>query len=61
LEAGDRLLLCSDGLTTMLTDEEIAIILSEEPDANAACQTLIAAANAAGGRDNISVILVGVP
>jgi serine/threonine protein phosphatase PrpC len=61
LEAGDRLLLCSDGLTTMLADEEIAIILSEEPDLDAACQTLIAAANVAGGRDNISVILVGVP
>lgn len=61
LETGDRLLLCSDGLTTMLTDDEIAIILSEEPDPEAACQTLIAAANTAGGGDNISIILIAVP
>jgi PPM family protein phosphatase len=60
LEPGDRLLLCSDGLTTMLTDDEIAVILSEEPDSEAACQTLIAAANTAGGLDNISVILISV-
>jgi protein phosphatase len=58
LEAGDRLLLCSDGLTTMLTDDDIAIILNAEPDLEAACQTLIAAANTAGGLDNISVILI---
>jgi serine/threonine protein phosphatase PrpC len=60
LEPGDRLLLCSDGLTTMLSDHEIAVILCEEPDPEAACQTLIAAANTAGGCDNISMILIGI-
>jgi protein phosphatase len=42
----------------MLTDDDIAIILNVEPDLEAACQTLIAAANTAGGLDNISVILI---
>ncbi|HXC49402.1 MAG TPA: PP2C family serine/threonine-protein phosphatase [Candidatus Limnocylindrales bacterium] len=59
LADGDILLLCSDGLTNMLSDEQIlAIVTSNASDLNAACQQLIAAANEAGGRDNISAILV---
>ena len=58
VHAGDRLLLCSDGLTEMLADEAIAAILAAEPDPERACTTLVAEANEAGGRDNITVLIV---
>jgi len=52
---GDLLLLCSDGLNSMITDEEIlAVILEAQPDS--ICNDLIDAANKAGGHDNITVI-----
>jgi len=59
---GDLLLICSDGLTDMLTDAEIEILI-DQGDANLDALTadLIAAANANGGRDNISVVLVKSP
>ena len=59
LEPDDRLLLCSDGLTLMLDDDEIAKKLEIE-SADEAVWSLIEAANQAGGNDNISVILVDV-
>ncbi len=55
---GERILLCSDGLTDMLTDQEIEEILRSEPDADTACDRLIRSANEAGGSDNITVIVV---
>jgi len=55
---GDLLLLCSDGLTTMITDQEIAEILRSNLQLAAAARALIAAANKAGGRDNITVVLL---
>ncbi|HEX6339270.1 MAG TPA: PP2C family serine/threonine-protein phosphatase [Jiangellaceae bacterium] len=58
LEPGDRLLLCSDGLTDMVTEADIGAILTAGGDINATSQSLIDAANAAGGRDNISVVVV---
>jgi serine/threonine protein phosphatase PrpC len=58
--AGDVYLVCSDGLTTMLSEEEISSLLSAGPTLRAAGESLIAAANAAGGRDNITVILLRV-
>jgi len=58
VRAGDRLLLCSDGLTEMLTDDAIAAVLSAEADPEAACTQLVAQANEAGGRDNITVLIV---
>lgn len=58
LKAGDRILLCSDGLTTMLRPEEIADILGREPDPRRAAQLLVDAANAAGGEDNITALIV---
>jgi len=58
IKKNDRLLLCSDGLTDMLSDVEIQSVLSQNPDADAAVQTLVKQANNAGGADNITVILI---
>jgi len=58
VEAGDRLLMCSDGLTEMVTDDVIAATLRAEPDPEPACRTLLAKANEAGGRDNITLLIV---
>ncbi len=58
VSAGDRLLLCSDGLTEMLTNDAIAAILRAEQDPEAACVKLVAQANDAGGRDNVTVVIV---
>jgi len=55
---GDLFLLCSDGLTSMVSDEEIArLLVSARADLDDAGKTLIAAANRAGGEDNITVVL----
>jgi protein phosphatase len=53
---GDVFLICSDGLTTMLDDEEIARILARATSLEAAVKTLVDEANRAGGRDNITVV-----
>ncbi len=58
LGVGDRVLLCSDGLTTMVRSEDIAGILEREPDPERAAQLLVDAANAAGGEDNITAVVV---
>ncbi len=55
---GDTVLLCSDGLTHMATDPEIASILSTEETAQAAADRLIDLANANGGQDNVTVIVI---
>ena len=57
---GDRILLCSDGLTDEVDDEEIALALSSIADPQAAADDLVARANAHGGADNISVVLIDV-
>lgn len=57
LNPGDIILLCSDGLTNMVEDEQIFRIIKREKTLREAGQKLISAANAAGGRDNISVVL----
>lgn len=54
----DRVLVCSDGLTGEITDERISEILLANPDAQRAAGALVEAAIAAGGRDNITVIVV---
>lgn len=59
-EIGDKLLLCSDGLTGMLTDTQIAGILGSFRDPESTVHALVDAANAAGGHDNISVVLVDI-
>lgn len=61
LESGDVLCLCSDGLTSMLDDRAIDACLQARPETCAAVgQRLVDQANAAGGRDNITVIVVTV-
>lgn len=56
--ARDRLLLCSDGLTTVLTDEAIAAVLAAVPDPREAAHRLAEQAVAAGSRDNVTVLVV---
>ena len=60
LSPGDRILLCSDGLTDMLNDEEIGRILLAEHSGPGAAWALVEAANAAGGIDNTTVAIVDV-
>lgn len=60
LEKGDKILLCSDGLNTMIDDPEIAEIIGRDSDLNAIAEHLIYAANRAGGEDNITVALLEV-
>lgn len=57
LEPGDELLLCSDGLTEMVPDDLIESLLRASPTAEAACHTLIAAANERGGVDNVTAVV----
>jgi protein phosphatase len=58
LQDADVVLVCSDGLTNMLGDEEIADVVSvRSADLAGACEELVSRANGAGGRDNISVVL----
>ena len=57
LVEGDRLLLCSDGLTNMVSDDRIADLLRQGTPSDAV-KALIKAANEAGGHDNISVVVV---
>lgn len=57
---GDRLLICSDGLTTMLSDEEIAQLLARTADPQLCARQLVNAAIAAGGYDNVTVIVADV-
>src|SRR6516225_6560189 len=57
VEPGDLLLMCSDGLSDMLSDEQIEQLLRTNDSLPTAGAMLVQAANAAGGRDNIAVIL----
>jgi protein phosphatase len=57
VRAGDVVLLCSDGLTSMVSEERVAEILDSVADLDSAAQALIDEANAEGGRDNITVVL----
>lgn len=58
LKKNDRLLLCTDGLTDLIDDDNISEILGREPDSQAVCKELVDAANAAGGYDNITVLTI---
>jgi serine/threonine protein phosphatase PrpC len=58
LKRGDRLLLCSDGLTTHVEDGQIGEVLRRHSDPTAAARELVVAANAGGGTDNVSVVVI---
>ena len=58
LKKGDFVLLCSDGLTNMIEDEEIRMILQGQRDIVEKAEALVATANNNGGKDNIAVILI---
>jgi protein phosphatase len=57
IENGDRLLLCSDGLTDMASEDQILSVLRSRSDCGEACQGLVDLALTGGGRDNITVIV----
>lgn len=59
-EPGDLYLLCSDGLTDMVSDREILSVLAGADDLDRAARALVDAANAGGGEDNITVVLFAV-
>lgn len=59
LQPADRLLLCSDGLNRMLPEDEISLLLAGGPPSEAVW-SLVEAANGAGGRDNVSAVVVSV-
>ncbi len=60
LASGDRLLLCSDGLTDMVNDAEIERTLKQPDSLNICCDKLVEKALAAGGRDNITVVVLQI-
>lgn len=57
---GDALLLCSDGLTRMVPESEIAGILAQAPDVQIAAERLVSRANDHGGHDNVTVVVVRI-
>jgi protein phosphatase len=57
LEEGDKLLLCTDGLTEMVADKDIAGLLAGFTSSRESCQRMIKLANAQGGRDNITAVV----
>jgi protein phosphatase len=57
IDPGDRLLLCTDGLTDLLGDDEIAAVLTEWPGPAEACDRLVETANARGGHDNVTAVV----
>jgi protein phosphatase len=58
VRTGDILMMCSDGVSDMVDEPTIARLLREADTLDAACQAIVEAANDAGGKDNISVVLV---
>ncbi len=58
LQPGDKILMCSDGLSNMIEDEDIFKIIKDSPEIEEAAERLIDTANENGGKDNISVILI---
>lgn len=60
LRQRDCLLLCSDGLTSKLSDDDLRDVILSAPTLDGACDRLVAMANARGGEDNITAVLAGV-
>ena len=60
LKPGDRLLLCSDGVFTVLSDDQINEVLQRGTDLDSLCHALIQGANDGGGPDNATVVALEV-
>jgi PPM family protein phosphatase len=60
LQVGDRIMLCSDGLSGVVPPERVAAIIGQEASLEKICQDLVEAANQAGGPDNITVAMLQV-
>ncbi|MEM7483022.1 MAG: Stp1/IreP family PP2C-type Ser/Thr phosphatase [Acidobacteriota bacterium] len=60
VESGDLFILCSDGLTTMLSDEEILAGAQSSTSLDEICHNLVDAANSRGGHDNVTVVALGI-
>ena len=60
LEPGERLLLCSDGVFTVLSDDQIGAVLRRESDLDSLCHALIQGANDGGGPDNVTAVVLEV-
>jgi protein phosphatase len=61
LKGGDTLLMCTDGLTDLVWDDEILRLILTRNSLKSAAEDLVAQANERGGHDNITVILIGIP
>ena len=60
LQSGDRLLLCSDGVFTVLDDDQIGEVLRRETDLDSLCHALIQGANDGGGPDNVTAVVLEI-
>jgi len=60
VRTGDRIVLCSDGLVDEVSDADIAIVLSQHTDPQETAEALVMVANANGGRDNTTVVVVNI-
>ena len=58
LTDGDKVVLCTDGLTNMVTDEKIMEIMKNEEDSSSTCSTLVNISNENGGIDNTTIMLI---
>lgn len=58
LKNGDKIVLCTDGLTNMVTDEEILDVIKNEEDTTSSCSTLVNISNKYGGIDNTTIMLI---
>ncbi len=61
LQSGDVVLLCTDGLTRMVRDEEISDVLGESRSAQATAERLVSLANKSGGEDNVTAVVMRIP
>jgi serine/threonine protein phosphatase PrpC len=60
IQPGDRLLICTDGLATMVDDDRLSAVLSSGGSLQSVCRRLVDEANAAGGKDNVTVLVLEI-